>query len=101
MRYTRSQARSQAVEEAQVSLLQAVATHTSSLENLEISTPLPTILEDVPLEPVIACHVSISTVAVPPVPSSIHKKTRLPPTSCNSWRAGGQQEGLQYNGEAA
>ena len=20
---------------------------------------------------------------------------------CNSWRAGGQQEGLQYNGEAA
>jgi hypothetical protein len=22
-------------------------------------------------------------------------------TYCNSWRAGGQQEGLQYNGEAA
>ena len=80
MRYTWSQARVQAAEEAQVSLLQAVATYTSSLENPEIPTPLPTILEDVPLEPVVACHVSISTVAVPPVLPSIRKKTRLPPT---------------------
>jgi hypothetical protein len=28
-------------------------------------------------------------------------KQSLNKTNCNSWRAGGQQEGLQYNGEVA
>ena len=87
MRYTRSQARAQAAEEAQASLLQiaiaqVAATHASPLENLEISSPLPTILEDAPLDADAPLEsVIISTVVVPSIPSFIRKKTRLPPTS--------------------
>ena len=33
-------------------------------------------------------------------PSS-HRRLPAQDRYCNSWRAGGQQEGLQYNGEAA
>jgi hypothetical protein len=85
MRYTRSQARAQATEEAQTSLLQiaiaqVAATHASSLENLEMSSPLPTILEDAPLEDAPLESVIVSTVVVPSIPSFIRKKTRLPPT---------------------
>lgn len=83
MRYTWSQACIQAAEEAQVSLLQAIETSISSFENLEISTPLLPIPEDIPLESVITRYASISTVAIPSVPSIpsiIRKKIRLPPT---------------------
>ena len=41
---------------------QVAATHASSLENLEISSPLLTILEDVLLKFIVACRVSISTI---------------------------------------
>jgi hypothetical protein len=93
MRFTRSQARAQAAEEAQTSLLQIATaqitqTHTSLIENLEIPTPLPTILEDVPLELVIPGCPSIlpisvltSTMVASPTPAFIRKKTRLPLTS--------------------
>ena len=64
MRYTRSQARAQAAEEAQASLLQiaiaqVVATHSPSLENLEVSSPPPIALIPPPLEPIVARRVSI------------------------------------------
>jgi hypothetical protein len=67
MHYTLSQARAQAAEEAQASLLcivtaQVATTHASSLENLEISSPLLTILEDILLKFIVACRVSISTI---------------------------------------
>jgi hypothetical protein len=70
MLYTRSQARTQAAEKAQASLLcivtaQVATTHASSLENLEIPGPLLTILEDGHLKFIVACHVSISTINSP------------------------------------
>jgi hypothetical protein len=66
MRFTRSQARAQAVEEAQAALL-AIATqpYTPPFENTVISTPLLTIPEDGPLKLVVPCCLSIYNVVVP------------------------------------
>jgi hypothetical protein len=79
MRFTRSQARAQAAEEAQAAVLQAAElsllqqaaeNHTLSLES---SPPFPTILEDVllelPLKPIASCHPSTTSIIVPFVPS--------------------------------
>ena len=87
MCFTRSQACAQVAEEAQAALLQAIHQAQASLpQPEEISTPLPTILEDVPFElpfePVISRCASISAVVVPSVPSFIcKKKPCLSPTS--------------------
>ena len=49
MHYTQSQARACAAIEAQASILYVVKSHMSSIEALETSSPLPTILEETPL----------------------------------------------------
>jgi hypothetical protein len=76
MRFTRSQARSQAAEEAQALLL-SIASQPPPPED---SPPLQTILKDVPLELTIPHRVSIQTTAIPSAPSFRRKRTRLPPT---------------------
>jgi hypothetical protein len=78
MRYTWSQARAQAAEEAQASLLlQAIASYLLPLEHIEDSPPLPTILEDVPLESIIVRDTSIEPMVAPSTPPIVRKKLRL------------------------
>ena len=49
MHYTRSQAQACAAIEAEASILYAVESYMSSIEALETSSPLLTILEETPL----------------------------------------------------
>jgi hypothetical protein len=77
MRFTQSQARAQAVKEAQASLLRialAQNAHTSLIKNLEVSTPLPTILKNALLKLFTNCRASVLGVIVAPVPSFVTKK---------------------------
>lgn len=83
MRFTQSQARAQAAEKAQASLLQIATaqitqTHTSLIKNLKIPIPLLIILKDVPLKSVVSSCPSIlpisiltSTVVASPTPAFI------------------------------
>lgn len=116
MRVTRSYACSQALAEAQTALLQAAeqvqaqaqAFALQVIENhaaLENTAPLPTIVEDelleFPLEPVISCCPSVSSVIAPTIPLLIYKKkVCLPLTGVKGLPVPGQKRRQEQYGVA-